>query len=473
MERVATLLTTVRIGPAAALAAGMVVLAACVRGGTEWGLIVKFLLGRLAYSTSDAAALFTLGFGLALLAVRRAPGCEALWRRVFGCSLAAGYVLHLGLLVDVARRHGLSRFDFAIFWADGANSFNALTHSHVGKAGLAVLAQAFGGAAGYDAGQPFLSEMAPAFAVALAANFVLCVLAGIVWTGHMMRVYAGRRALQWLIALAVLGALKSQLDGGLLGGAGLAAVAVVCSALARPSPQAFDAFWRRRGPGVVALIGAAYVAVAAMVLPSTPPLPPLLGAVALYGWLLVAALHGPRRVAAVVFAGYLALLTWVEFESELKPLLQPLPAGASVWRVDPDGGDMRRLPLAAGEAAALHEIYRRLGDDPLKPSSVLVSLPGMEGSGRLEVVIGAGAAAGQGRIDPPQGGWQFAAVAREAPAHLRIVMRLARDGLPPMQAAGAGTVVTRNNAQVYLHWLARRLSAGGWPRFVLGLRSSG
>ena len=41
-----------------------------------------------------------------------------------------------------------------------------------------------------------------------------------------------------------------------------------------------------------------------------------------------------------------------------------------------------------------------------------------------------------------------------------------------MQAAGTGSVVSRNNFNVYLHWLARRLRAAGWQRWTIGIHHS-
>jgi len=472
VDRVAFLLTA-RIGPPVFVAVGLSALALCVHSQSELGLIVKFFLGRLAYSTSNAAALFTLGFALALLVWPGHLVRAEFWRRTFALSLAAGYGAHLALLAVLTVRYGLNDFDFAIFWAHGENSFNALTHSHVGKVGLAMLAALSGGAPGYDTGFVFLDEVPHAVSYLLALNFIICIVAAVGWTQAMLRAYAGRPALQWALALAALSAVKSQLDGGLLSGAGLAALGVVGVFLRYPARRVAERFWRRSGIAYVLTVGGIYLAAAAVLLPSMPPLPPLLGPVALYGWLLVTALHGPRRIGAIAFAAYLALHTWTEIETELAPLLKPMPSQASVWHIDAAGMQAESLEVSGFDGLRLFEVYRRLGNDPLKPNSVLIALPGMQGSGRLEVAIGAESRLpSEGRILPPSAGWQFASVGAAAGSRLHLAMVLNIHGLPPMQAIGTGTVVTRNNFQVYLHWLARRLTGAGWQRYLLGLRSS-
>lgn len=473
MDRVALVLRG-RLAPSVLSAAVLISLAVCVSTSTQYGLIVKFLLGRIAYSTSNAAALLTLGFGLALIVAPVSVAGAKFWRRAFGLSLAAGYGLHAAFLGAVATRYGLNDFDFAIFWADGANSFNALTHSHVGKVGLAVLADLAGASAsGYDTGTVFRGEVPRVVSCLLALNFLVCIVAGVAWTKAMLATHARRPAMQWLVGLSALCAMKSQLDGGLFSAAAVAALAVLGVFLRFEAARDVERFWRGSGVFYALTVGGIYVLVSAAVLPSMPSLPPLLGSVALFGCLLIDALHGPRRLGAIVLAAYLAMLTWVEFETDLAPLLKPLPDEAQVWSIDPAGSAVEPHAGSRFDGLPLFEVYRRLGDDPLKPKSVLIALPGMEGSGRLDVYLGApGGLAREGRILAPMQGWQFASVAGAAGSRLHVSMVSNRAGLPPMQALGSGTVVSRNNFQVYLHWLARRLTVAGWQRFYLGLRSS-
>mgnify|MGYP000926584980 CR=1 FL=1 len=115
------------------------------------------MLGKLAYSTSNGAALFLLAYGALAMACWRLRLGHARALPVFLTALALGHAVHLGLALGYFAQMQLPLGQHAYHWRDGAYSFTALFHSHLGKTAFAW-ASAGWAPAGYDGGASFQSR---------------------------------------------------------------------------------------------------------------------------------------------------------------------------------------------------------------------------------------------------------------------------------------------------------------------------
>lgn len=155
-------------------------------------LLLRVVVGRIVYSTSNAAVLLGLGvFALSAihLAIRSvyAVSCSGPYARtpwlVVG-FLMAGHALHLVALCIWAANPDTVTLSPQFVWSGGDQSYTSLGHSHLGKPGFAALADLVGFEAsgrGYDAGGPlarFVPELLSAsIAIACAVSILLIAVA--------------------------------------------------------------------------------------------------------------------------------------------------------------------------------------------------------------------------------------------------------------------------------------------------------
>ena len=410
------------------------------------------MLGKLAYSTSNGAGLFLLAYGALAMACWRLRLGHARALPVFLAALALGHAVHLGLALGYFAQMQLPLGQHAYHWRDGAYSFTALFHSHLGKTAFAW-ASAGWAPAGYDGGAPFLPWV-PAWAAALlGACFVVALVASLL----ALRPAAQRDGATGgtLFALAAAIALRGLLDGG---------------PLAAAMPPAFAALAWMSGPrtrragllilGALALYLATWIGAAE----SLPGLGGFLFPALLLLWLARPAARLARRGLPLLLAAMLAL----DAGENLWPLLLAQGPSCGAW------------PLAAAGAqrescagASPWRTYLRLGEDPRKPQRTLIGAAAAPGARELVIDVlpldaraqlaGTAHSAAWSRIvqlPPPRAGWQsFRAEARS--------------DLPPVLPAGWPNAVVRDNFNVYLWEFARVLEAGGLREFVLVPRTRG
>lgn len=451
---------------AAAGAAAAVVL---VGGSTAYPL--QFLLDKIAYGTSNAATLFALAFVAALTLPWPATRVTA-WRNVAVGALGCGFGLHAAVAIAWLLDNRIPLDAMVVVWRDGANSFVSWQHSHLGKAGLALLAWSVGGVdARYDTGSVFLPEVPAIVAVVLAGCMALAVPATIGWYAALRRTAGSGWG--WphhlLFAVAAIVALKTQLDGGIVAHGALASLVVLASFAIAPRPERFDRCWRSWG--AAALIAATCLSAAWVWICSHGEFPALgseLFYTALYAALVLCARTPARPWVPATLALYLAINTWVDAETRLVPMLAALPAGSSSFEFDAQGVRLTGPHDVAGRS--VWEVFERAGEDPRKPRHTLLGWPGVAGirSLPLEVRVRRVQPGGGAILQPGDGSWRIHDVQAERDT-LRLRIELTDTRLPPLIGA-AGGATAHHNLQVYLHWVAARLRAAGVSEFLAVMR---
>lgn len=369
---------------------------------------IRWLIGRVVYSTSNAAvllALATASVASLLIALEPEPRTRKPRGFPFRSTRLSVPALLVGALVLGHLAHGLALALWAhsmgeastssqYVWSDGVQSFTSLTHSHLGKSGLAALAERSGWTSGlgaYDVGEP-LARFVPAplawmLGLTTIASFVLLV-AGL---PEMRRIARGEPR-RW-IAYLVGGLSCAQLvaDGGPLSLRFGPSMVLLLLSLPGQAPagegradsSAAVGSWaevcaRRLPFGLVAIglhlalwcLSCGQDASAGMIA-AAPQW-------ALYGWIL-----GPRalrmdgigrivlrRSLAGASFGVVALGLTRDAAHDVLPLLRPLTREDRVVCVD-----LASLEIDSDCVAPLGrtplEVYAERGD-PLKPADVFI-----------------------------------------------------------------------------------------------------
>lgn len=428
-------------------------------------LIVQFVVGKFSYSTSNAAALTLLAYVSAgfLIAWRFKPTTvpkHAL--ATLTAALCLGHMLNLWLTLRYLHEFGLPPGVHLYHWVGQENSFTSLMHSHLGKTALSAAAEILGGAPmKYDTGRVFLPWVPVAVPWLIGASFIV----GIVSAGLAIPAIASRHrddpAALLLYLLASLTCLRAMLDGGPL-------APVVPPAAVTLGWMSLPAEFRGRHAAAIGLAGASiligYVAFW-MFLSVETPIPSLgsfLFALASYAWLWLCCQERWIGLRAGL-AGFLALSLVLDAGDNLLPYLYPQSSQCRAFHVDVDG--VAHAVPCTGMSAT--EIYRRHGDDPRKPSTVLLSDAGTTGDNRLFGELHIVDARGEIRLPVGDGVWrQLDLRIADRQGHALYFMASANAGLPPVFVDGAGHALTRNNYYVYLHQLNRVLGAAGIAEYI-------
>ena len=432
----------------------------------EIGLIVQHLLGKFAYSTSNAASLTLLVY----LVLAQWAG---VWRRIslgglvapalLGIALALGHGMNVWLTLRYLKEFELPQGVHLYHWQGAENSFTGLLHSHLGKTALAAGAQALGWSSpAYDTGRVFLAWV-PGFAPwVLLTTFVCASLAALALVPTVWQRYAGHPAAITLYVLSSLACLKSMLDGGPLAHATPPALLALAWLVWPAELQARHS----RGLAVLALLVLTNYLAFWIILSPERPMPALgsfLFPLAVYGWLGLVLTRRSLLWRGVLVAYLTLSLVW-DATDNLLPYLhrQSLQCQAFSVLVVPG----RVTPVScAGESALA--TYRRLGDDPRKPHGTWITQTPSSGTQALVgslIVIETRSNA----LQPPRGvAWQSIGLQSHGLGQHLSFQALARADLPPVFVSTQGNALSRNNYYVYLHQLSEALQRAGMSEFIV------
>ena len=450
----------------------LIVLAAgLIRSDTAAGLVLKFALSKLVYSTSDGAILFLLGFsGLALLCGRLPVPrrSQVLASVLLGAGLALGHGLHLLATLSYHGAHDVPLSAHVYHWAGGVNSYTTLLHSHLGKAAMAPLSAWLSERSHYDTGGA-LARVVPTWQLAGIALGFLAASAGVLLhMPRLLRGYGHRPALMALYLVCAATATKCIFDGGLLAFAVPPSILVLASFMACADDKAWSQFWLRRGWLMALCVLAAY---GALWLHLSTDDVPLVGAWLFLLVVMLLLMTGRWRgwqawACRLALLAYLALNAMLDANGNLVPLLSAVgPSHRAAW-FDATG---RAHPqsLAQWQGLPVHRLYVALGDDPWKPRKALVWTDPAAGMHKLSVAIRLLTIdQQQGHITPTPS----LRVAQISPADkdwIGLVLQDTASGLPPLLPYGTASVLSRNNYYVWLYQVDLLLRQAGWTNYIL------
>lgn len=462
-------------------------------------LASHWLLGPLLPDGRDGGALFLAGAAAAMLAGL------ALARRSSAAWLDRPDAAHL-LLATIVFAHGaglLALFSYqerlelpwqldSYHWSGDAYLFNSLLHADLGRSALSTLLQALPAAAG-DAFHAATGHTGDGAAVLLAqVPAVERWAIGLLWVAALGAALAAAPAIarrhDWhpvaigLFMLAALDALQAVVDGGALSrqlAPSLLMLALLACARDTAHLRSLVRSHWLTALALLAVHAGAWAALSRGESSGTPGDPVgliLLYALGLLCWAFREQVGAVLRTAALcAVLGFLALQYAVDAVSGIGLLLRPLPAEARIVVVDASGRVARDASEALRGATPL-AVYRRFGDDPIRPRRVLIDAdppdtrrgqapverPGREFAFALRFIDGRPAAAAR------EGIYTLLAAERvpDRTNTAVFLFRTASPLIPPFFAA-ARTGLGRNNFHVHLHLVAATLRAQGLQAFVM------
>ncbi|MBC7779248.1 MAG: hypothetical protein H7125_04010 [Proteobacteria bacterium] len=511
-----------------AIGGSCLALALGIRVSDHLRIVAKGFIDPLFHSTSDGATLFLLCGSATMACVlasvaSRAPGALPL-RQTRRWSLD-GYGAGFLLLGALAFAHGIGFIALLEYqdmldlpwqlsgyhWSGEVNTYNTLLHSHVGKTALSTLAQPLqwlGGLRGtgipnapvnvgaYDTGAVLIPHVATVERWAIALLFSLGCVFALVALPSIADRYRWHPVALALYGFAAMNCLKTVVDGGLLTYR-LPPSALVLTLLVTARDRE-DLVLLARRYGLAALCAlVAYVAAWAAISQDGlgAAFSGFLGVSLLYAFgLLCWAFRNEVRAAVrwtalAVTAGYLGLGYLQDASSGIGLLLRALPDDARVVVIDPVERGAHDASAAVRGQTPL-AIYRRFGDDPMKPKRVLIdprpvplqtrgaTAPERDFAFALRVIEGGGEPA-RDRPDAP--GPPAALDAKPTPSIYQLwgatrsanrintavfVFRTASSEIPGFYAADSNQL-GHNNFYVHLHQVAATLRAQGLEEFVL------
>jgi hypothetical protein len=428
--------------------------------GGEAGLIVQFVFGKLVFSTSNGAALYLISYCLLALWRRRATGAaNPRWLAAFLAALLVGHALNLWITLGYLSEMAIPAGAHVYHWRDDHYSFTSLFHSHLGKTAFAVVARLVDWApsGAYDGGDVFLNWVPVWASWCIGLSFVIALVASLAALPALARRLPPAHSALFVLASAV--ALRGMIDGGPLAAgippafASIAWISLRKSETAQPAPLYLL---------LTAIVLTAYLALWIGLSPEFPALGGFIFPASLFVWLALAGAHramAGRMALVAVLAASLAL----DAESNLLPLVLPPSSACRAIRLSTP------QPVEhACDGRTVFATYALLGQDPRKANTILLAQRPDLGTSKLSGrILPVDARVAHFAI-PPSGTWQQIDL---APMTLRggwlAFSATARDGLPPILAAGEPSVIGHNNFNVYLWELARSFSKGGFSEFVL------
>lgn len=462
-----------------AITATALLLLGLVQWQPAWALVVKAMLDPLFHSTSTGATLACLGLaalgGLGLALDMRLTLRSMRW--LAACLLAGtvlGNAANLAAHLALLQQQGLP-WSLAVYhWAGDTNTYSYLLHTHAGKAALHVL---FSGWAsplvqGFDIGGGLASQLPPAWGLVCAAALLLAVLA---WAALLPAVVAQvPTAMAWpvglLFSFCALNAAKSIADGGPLTYRFAPVLAVLLWLL--PGLLRLGPTWRwpAAAAGLAGVLGSGWLSwqlagpQAGEALGGAATTLAILGLLAAWAW--PARQPGTRRLrawAATVGALGLVGSQVAALLGSPAALLLPLPDGMQATSCLPAQA-CRRLPVAGQRA---FDVYRQLGDDPLKPRHTLLAPDGADGASRLLVAIvplqtGTASSASGNPAQPPV----HLAALQPLPNGAGVLVAASSSALPRIFLATPGPF-SAANYHVFLHLAAAGLRSQGLTAFTL------
>lgn len=442
-----------------------------VATGSQAGLIAHFLIGKLVYSTSNAATLFFLGYATLALAwsatTRRTPVAPRVLIGLLVACLLAGHASNLAASLYYFQEHGLPPDAHVHHWLGADNTYTSLMHSHLGKPSLALAANALGlSSAGYDTGVALGGSLPSGVTALIGGSFLLGLVTALALFPGLMARLDWHPAAVILYLLTSSLCLKTLLDGGVLSYRVPPSALLLASLLLTTNREQLQRFWRGPGWKLALVLTAAYLLLW-MQLSAERPIPAiggLLFTLGVYGLLLAWLIGRIRWLPALPLLFYLGMNVWVDARLNLLPYLERFGSQHRVAVLQVDGSVT--LPTAAlFRGLALREVYARLGDAPLKPRRVLIWRAQETGSHDLTSVIQLLALAGQAGKLIPAAGLRLGDMRALGPGRLSLRVT-APAQLAPILIHGEGDVLSRANYYVYLHALNGILHRAGWREYI-------
>jgi len=443
-----------------------------VASGSQAGLITHFLIGKLVYSTSDAATLFFLGYAALALAWSAVSRHMQISPRVLigmlVVCLLAGHVTNLVASVHYFRGQDLPLDAHVHHWLGSDNSYTSMMHSHLGKPSLALTAKALGFSSGrYDTGAALSGSLPIGITAMIGGSFLIGMVAAVaLFPGLMARLdWHPAAVILYLVTSSLC--LKTLLDGGPLSYRVPPSALLLASLLLTTNREHLQGFWCGPGWKLAFVLTAAYLLLW-MQLSAERPIPSiggLLFTLGVYGLLLVWLIGRLRWMLAMPLLLYLGLNIWVDARLNLLPYLERFGPQHRVAVLQADGGITLPTP-ALLQGIALRDVYARLGEDPLKPRRVLIWRQHETGSHNLESVVQLLALAGRTGKLIPAAGLKLSTIRLVGPGRLNLRVT-APAQLAPILIHGEGDVLSRANYYVYLHALNGLLLRAGWHEYIM------
>lgn len=443
-----------------------------VASGSQAGLIAHFLIGKLIYSTSDAATLYFLAYSVLALAWSVVSRCQqtsprALFGLLVACLLV-GHATNLAASVHYFSGHGLPLDAHVHHWLGSDNSYTSLMHSHLGKPSLALTAKGLGFSSGrYDTGAALGGSLPIGVTAMIGGSFLIGMIAAVALFPRLMARLDWHPAAVILYLVTSSLCLKTLLDGGPLSYRVPPSALLLASLLLTTSREHLQRFWRGPGWKLAFVLTAAYLLLW-MQLSAERPIPSiggLLFTLGIYGCLLVWLIGRIRWLLALPLLLYLGLNVWVDARLNLLPYLERFGPQHRVAVLQADGGITLPTP-SLYQGVALREVYARLGEDPLKPRRVLIWRQHETGSHDLESVVQLIGLAGRTGKLIPVAGLRLSDIRLVGPERLGFRMT-APEQLAPILIHGEGDVLSRANYYVYLHALNGLLLRAGWHEYIM------
>lgn len=446
--------------PALLLSLGAAILVLILKSGMEAGWWIQFVLGKLAYSTSDGAVLFLLGYAALSAWFLRWNKLRVRWApTVFLLALAFGYVLNLWMTWRYLDTMQIPPGAHVYHWQEGAYSFTGLFHSHLGKTAFALFSRLSGWApGGYDRGAVFLVWVPVWAALGIGLAFIVGLAASLMAMPGLSRAQTSAGQVIFVLASALV--LRGLIDGGALAPAIPPALAALVWVIGgrRPDGTVRKAYVRGLAGGL-----ALYLALWIGGSNGVPALGSFLFPALFFLWL---ALGAAAQSRVVLRAGVLALVTVLlalDASVNLLPMIEPLPAGC---RVLVSGAARTEIADCSGKTAV--EVYREQGEDPRKPKVTQIVSRERNGAYVLPVRLLVIEANRSGASSAPSGFWERLVLEPYSLAGGWQKLRaFAAPAAAPVLVAGSPDVLTRNNFTVAVRLLAGILEQGGLSEFVL------
>ena len=440
---------------------------------TQAGLILKFLVSKLVYSTSNAAALFLLGFsGMALLfrQLKLSEGWMSSIILINWIGILLGYGIHLAATITYHLDNHIPFSAHVYHWSEGVNSYTALLHSHLGKSAIAISLGVLTGNSNYDTGHALAGALPLIQTLIIGVAFLAVVIATLLWMPVFHARFGHRSAhtLVYLVAAATV--VKTILDGGLLSYSTPPALLLIGSYQCFSDELAWRSFWRRRGwlIGFIVLVSYAYLWFVLSADGNIPLIGPWLFYVIVLILFTITAWRGVMAWACRgILTAYLIVNFVFDYYDNLAPLLREVGPEYRAASFDLSGHPvLQPLDLWYGKPVFL--AYRGLGDDPWKPRKTLLWEVPVHGPDTFKAslrLLEWEGDAGEIKSTPTLKIRQIAIASHEW-IDIDFAGNSAAE-LPPIFTHGSSNALSKNNYYVWLYQVDLLLRRAGWRSYIL------
>jgi len=467
---------------------GLAALAAAAFLAAVWSeplrILLKWLVDPLLHTTSAGGVFLALAVtvSVALVMALGARSAAALRRPVARAAAATligaiivGHACVLAAQIAYTQDVGMPATLPAYHWNGFDNTYTFLLHSHVGKALLTGFDPEIAHLPGlYDTGRALRGAVVPWLVPVTFVAVVSGAVAALALLPEIARRHDRRWAFVWVYAFCAVNCLKTIPDGGPLTYRFLPSFACLVLLLIATDTTHFARIARRvvvPGLALVALYlvlwrtvseddyGSAFVGLVFVLVGIVAPL--------LATWKPRGAARRRLRSGALAIAiAYVGSVYASEASTGTAMLLHPLPAGYRYAVVDLRGPAVLAAgPVPVGTLPA--DLYRRYGNDPLKPRNVFIwaDAGGPQGTMSFGVRF---LDAVETPATPPVGSPVRILGATRTPDPTRAIVTLrGEDGAVPPYFSDTPNLLSRNNHYVHLHLAAALLRGTGLTEFVM------